>query len=191
MRPRRRICVPIGCVSALRARGMSGQAQSASQSFFRRPTAPGTEMTSPWSRPTQSFFRQPTALALAMLTTNPWSRPLPPRSTTPWRRPRTSGSQTRALASMCHPATKSVLSRLWRKRQGREIATGAHQRPLSVPGDLGKCASESGCGPCLVVCRYVPRLVITISGHASVVGTQKTWRYKKIHTKFREECVMP
>ena len=103
----RRLCVPIECVSTLRACGMNEQ----SRSVFRR-------LASPWSRQTQSFVRRPTALALEILTTNPCGPLTPWRTmltTRPWKIPRTILSQTRELASLCHTATKSVESRLWRE----------------------------------------------------------------------------
>jgi hypothetical protein len=106
LRPGRRLCVPSECflVFALRARGMSGQADS----FLRRRTAFALEMTSPWSRQTQSLFRQPTALAMEILRTNPGSRPLTPWSTMSttslWWRPSLSFSDegSRVKVSHCH-----------------------------------------------------------------------------------------
>ena len=111
----RRLCVPIECVSTLRACGMNEQTRS----VFRRLAALALVMTSLWSRQTQSFVRRPTALALEILTTNPCGPLTPWRTmltTRPWKIPRTILSQTRELASLCHTATKSVPSRLWRKR---------------------------------------------------------------------------
>ena len=163
LRPGRRLCVPSECVFALRARGMSGQTDS----YLRRRTALVLEMTNltnPWYRRTQSFFRRPTAHGSEILTTKSWSRPLTPWSTmlttSPWRKaggnlvPRHFGPHRLLVPSRQRMAAR------WRKRQGRGIATGAHQRPLSGsgahqgplsgPGDLGRCASASGCmPPCL------------------------------------------